>query len=55
MHKKLVYETGNAIRQVKDINQQEAIKYLVTKNVQQITSKHNIINKEYKEQTHTTK
>jgi hypothetical protein len=29
--KQLVYETENAIRQVKDTNQQEAIRYLATK------------------------
>jgi hypothetical protein len=31
--KQLVYETENTIRQVKDTNQQDAIRYLATKNI----------------------
>jgi hypothetical protein len=46
--KQLVYEIENGIRQIKDTTQQEAIRYLVTKNLQQITSNHNTVNKEYK-------
>jgi hypothetical protein len=36
--KQIIYETENAIRQV-NINQQEAIRYLATKNLQHILSK----------------
>jgi hypothetical protein len=50
--KQLVYETENAIRQVKDTNQQEAIRYLATKDIQQTQ---NTTNNEYKEQIHTIK
>jgi Tfp pilus assembly protein FimT len=53
--KQLVYETENVIRQVKDTNQQEAIRYLATKNIQQIMSTQNTTNKEYKEQIRTIK
>jgi hypothetical protein len=53
--KQLVYETENAIKQIKYTNHQEAIRYLAIKNLQQITSNHNTVNKEYKEQIYTTK
>jgi hypothetical protein len=52
--KQLVYETENAIRQL-HINQQEAIRYLATKNLQNILSKQNIRNKDYKQKMHTMK
>jgi hypothetical protein len=43
----IVYETENAIRQV-NINQQEAIRYLATKNLLHSVSKQNIRNMEHK-------
>ena len=52
--KQLIYETENAIRQVTDNTQQEAIRYLATKNIQQIL-KNKTTNKEYKQHIHTTK
>jgi hypothetical protein len=52
--KQLVCKTENAIRQV-NINQQEAIRYIATKNIQRIISKQSTINREYKQQIRTTK
>jgi argonaute-like protein implicated in RNA metabolism and viral defense len=52
--KQLVYKTENAIRKV-NINQQETIRYLAAKNIQQIMSKQNTISKEYREQTRMMK
>jgi hypothetical protein len=51
--KQLVYETKNAIRQV-NINQQEAIRYLATKNLQNFLSKQNK-NTDYKKEMNTMK
>jgi hypothetical protein len=52
--KQLVYETENAIREV-NIKQQEAIRHLATKNLQNILQKQNIRNTDYKQEMHTTK
>jgi hypothetical protein len=52
--KQLVCETEKGIRQL-NINQQEAIRYIATKNIQQSLSKHNSINKEHKQEIHTVK
>jgi hypothetical protein len=52
--KQIVYETENAIRQV-NITQQEAIRYLATKNIEHVLSKQNIRTTNHKQDTHTTK
>jgi hypothetical protein len=52
--KQLVYETENAIRQV-SINQRETIRCLAAKSIQQIMSKQNITNREYKQEIRTMK
>jgi hypothetical protein len=53
--KQLIYETENAIRQVENPNQQQAIRHLAAKNIQQIISKHNTASSEHREQLRTTK
>jgi hypothetical protein len=50
----LVCETENAIGQLES-NQQEAIGYLAIKNIKQILTKQNVINKEYKHNINTAK
>jgi tRNA C32,U32 (ribose-2'-O)-methylase TrmJ len=52
--KQLVCETEDAIGQLES-SQQEAIRYLAIKNIQQILTKQNMVNKEYKQHIHIAK
>jgi hypothetical protein len=52
--KQIIYKTENAINQV-NINQQEAIIYLATKNLQRILSQQNLRTLDYKQDLHTAK
>jgi hypothetical protein len=52
--KQIIYETENAINQV-NINQQEAIRYLATKNLQRILSQQNHRTMDYKQGLHNAK
>jgi hypothetical protein len=54
MHKKIIYETENVINEV-NINQQEAIRYLATINLQRILSQQNLRTLDYKQDLHTAK
>jgi ribosomal protein L19E len=46
--KHLIYETEDAIRQVENTSQQQAIRHLVAKNIQQIISKQNTSSSEHR-------
>jgi hypothetical protein len=53
--KQLIYETENAIKHINDNGQQEAIRYIASKNIELITSQHYKINTFHKQQIMVTK